>query len=82
MSCNIILQQFAQCMIPADAAPVGPPPTTMKCSVRRMSASNVPGTAASSKQSWMRLRSAMVSLISCANVEPAVVAGERVHRTA
>ena len=40
----------------------------MKCSALRMSASGVPGSAASSKQSWMRLRSAMVSLISCARV--------------
>ncbi len=49
----------------ATLAPVGPPPTTMKCSARRTSASNAPGSAASSKQSEMRFRSAIVSAISC-----------------
>ncbi len=49
----------------AALAPVGPPPTTMKCSARRTSTSSAPGSAASSKQSEMRFRSAIVSAISC-----------------
>ena len=49
---------------PANAsAPVGPPPTTTKCSDCRMSSLLVPGSAASSNWFWICVRSSTLSLI-------------------